>query len=43
MTIGEIARSLNITREATKSRSHRARALVKEYLLHDGGTKSQTT
>ena len=36
MTIGEIARSLNITRVATKSRLHRARALVKEYLLHDG-------
>lgn len=36
MTIGEIARSLNITRAATKSRLHRARALIKEYLLHDG-------
>jgi DNA-directed RNA polymerase specialized sigma24 family protein len=36
MTIGEIARSLNITRAATKSRLHRARALVKEYLIHDG-------
>ena len=32
MTIGEIARSLNITRAATKSRLHRARAMVKEYL-----------
>ena len=36
MTIGEIARSLGITRAATKSRLHRARALIKEYLLHDG-------
>ena len=36
MTIGEIARSLNITRAATKSRLHRARALIKEYLLQDG-------
>ena len=36
MTIGEIARSLGITRAATKNRLHRARALIKEYLLHDG-------
>ena len=36
MTIGEIACSLNITRAATKSRLHRARALVKEYLAHGG-------
>ena len=36
MTIGEIARSLNITRAATKSRLHRARALVKEYLTPGG-------
>jgi DNA-directed RNA polymerase specialized sigma24 family protein len=33
MTIGEIAEHLNLTREATKSRLHRARAMVKEYLL----------
>jgi DNA-directed RNA polymerase specialized sigma24 family protein len=33
MTIGEIADHLGITREATKSRLHRARAMVKEYLL----------
>jgi RNA polymerase sigma factor (sigma-70 family) len=33
MTIGEIADHLGITREATKSRLHRARAMVKEYLI----------
>lgn len=33
LTIGEIADRLGITREATKSRLHRARAMVKEYLL----------
>lgn len=33
MTISEIAGHLCITREATKSRLHRARAMVKEYLL----------
>ena len=33
MTIGEIADCLAISREAAKSRLHRARALVKEYLL----------
>lgn len=33
MTIGEIAGQLGITREAAKSRLHRARAMVKEYLL----------
>lgn len=33
MTIGEIADQLNLTREATKSRLHRARAMVKENLL----------
>ena len=32
MTIGEIARALGLTREATKSRLHRARVLVREYL-----------
>jgi DNA-directed RNA polymerase specialized sigma24 family protein len=35
MTIGEIAGCLGITREATKSRLHRARAMIKEYLLQD--------
>jgi RNA polymerase sigma-70 factor (ECF subfamily) len=33
MTIGEIAGCLGITREAAKSRLHRARAMIKEYLL----------
>lgn len=33
MTIGEIAACLGITREASKSRLHRARAMLKEYLL----------
>ncbi len=32
MTIGEIADQLNLTREAAKSRLHRARILVREYL-----------
>ena len=32
MTINEIARSLGITRDATKSRLHRARTLVREFL-----------
>jgi len=33
LTISEIASCLGITREATKSRLHRARAMIKEYLL----------
>jgi len=33
LTIGEIADRLNITREAAKSRLHRARLLVREYLM----------
>ncbi|KRG69010.1 RNA polymerase sigma factor [Pseudoxanthomonas dokdonensis] len=33
MTIQEIADQLGVTREATKSRLHRARALAREYLL----------
>jgi RNA polymerase sigma-70 factor (ECF subfamily) len=33
MTINEISESLGITREATKSRLHRARAMIKEYLM----------
>lgn len=32
MTIAEIAGHLGLTREATKSRLHRARAMVREYL-----------
>jgi RNA polymerase sigma factor (sigma-70 family) len=36
MTMDEIARSLGITREAAKSRLHRARALTREYLLSEG-------
>jgi RNA polymerase sigma factor (sigma-70 family) len=32
LTIGETAERLEITREATKSRLHRARELVREYL-----------
>lgn len=32
LTIGETAQRLGITREAAKSRLHRARALVREYL-----------
>jgi DNA-directed RNA polymerase specialized sigma24 family protein len=35
-TINEIAAHLGITREAAKSRLHRARALVREYLLPGG-------
>lgn len=35
LTIGEAAERLGITREATKSRLHRARALLREY-LQDG-------
>jgi DNA-directed RNA polymerase specialized sigma24 family protein len=36
LTIGEVADRLSITREACKSRIHRARALVREYLRGDG-------
>lgn len=36
LTINEIAHCLGISRDATKSRLHRARALVKEYLLSEG-------
>jgi DNA-directed RNA polymerase specialized sigma24 family protein len=35
LTIGEVALGLGITREAAKSRIHRARALVREYLQPD--------
>jgi RNA polymerase sigma-70 factor (ECF subfamily) len=36
LTIREIAAQLRLTPEATKSRLHRARALVREYLLQKG-------
>ncbi|HRP29294.1 MAG TPA: RNA polymerase sigma factor [Burkholderiaceae bacterium] len=42
LTIGEVADRLRITREACKSRIHRGRALLREYLRGDesrGGTK----
>lgn len=42
LTIGEAADRLRITREACKSRIHRGRALLREYLQGDesqGGTK----
>ena len=32
MTIGEIATALRLTREATKSRLHRARSMIREFL-----------
>ncbi len=36
LTIGEVAQRLGITREAVKSRLHRARALLREYLRPEG-------
>ena len=36
LTIGEMATKLSLTREATKSRLHRARALLREYLIAGG-------
>ncbi|WP_431096194.1 RNA polymerase sigma factor [Polaromonas aquatica] len=36
LTITEIAQRLQLTREAVKSRIHRARAMVREYLRPDG-------
>ena len=42
LTIGEVADHLRITREACKSRTHRARVLLREYLQGDkprGGKK----
>lgn len=36
LTIHEIAQELGISKEATKSRLHRARTLVREYLLAGG-------
>ena len=38
LTIGEMARRLQLTREATKSRLHRARAMIREYLVSGGFT-----
>lgn len=35
LTIGEVADRLRITREACKSRIHRGRALLREYLQGD--------
>lgn len=35
LSISEMAEQLDLTREATKSRLHRARALVREYLVGD--------
>jgi len=35
LTITEVAERLHITREACKSRIHRARALLREYLRPD--------
>lgn len=35
LTIGEVAERLGITREASKSRIHRGRALLREYLRGD--------
>ena len=34
MTVDEIAATLNLTRESVKGRLHRARALLREYLLN---------
>jgi|SRR5438105_8192606 len=39
LTIAEIAQRLGLTREATKSRLHRARLLVREYLLPSEGAR----
>ena len=36
LTISEMASSLGLTREATKSRLHRARAMLREYLVTGG-------
>jgi RNA polymerase sigma factor (sigma-70 family) len=36
LTISEVAQQLDITREATKSRLHRARQLLREYLINEG-------
>jgi RNA polymerase sigma factor (sigma-70 family) len=36
LTIGEMAARLELTRDATKSRLHRARAMLREYLLSGG-------
>lgn len=36
LTVGEMAMRLELTREATKSRLHRARAMIREYLVSGG-------
>lgn len=36
LSISEMSEQLGLTREATKSRLHRARAMVREYLVGDG-------
>jgi RNA polymerase sigma factor (sigma-70 family) len=36
MSIGEIANALQITREAAKSRLHRARVMLREFLSEEG-------
>lgn len=40
LTIGEVAQRLDITREAAKSRIHRGRALLREYLAPDAAEGS---
>jgi DNA-directed RNA polymerase specialized sigma24 family protein len=43
LTIAEIAARLDISREATKSRLHRARALVREYLIGPTSADSRSS
>ncbi|MGY4827572.1 RNA polymerase sigma factor [Sphaerotilaceae bacterium SBD11-9] len=40
LTIGEVAERLDLTREAAKSRIHRGRALLREYLRSDDRLRS---
>jgi RNA polymerase sigma factor (sigma-70 family) len=42
LTITEIAQRLRLTREAVKSRIHRARAMVREYLRPDGVAREKS-
>lgn len=42
LSIGEMAERLSLSRAATKSRLHRARALVREYLIDEGDHDSGT-
>ena len=39
LTIGEVATRLGISREASKSRLHRARLLVREYLRPEAASR----